>query len=239
MARQRIVINLDAPKGGPAPGGRGKSRRWPKVLGILAGLVLFILVIAAVGGFLWWRRYQATPTYTLALILDAAQRNDNVEFQKRVDHEEIAKNMVATLSEKAAGRYGLSLSGSAQQRVESVMPALLPRITQTVHDEIWNMMKRFAAAPEQRSFTTILGAVPSLMTVTTEGDIAKATGSMAGHKIELTMRRDAERWKVTEYKDDIVVQRIVDSVMKELPAIESPADSPLLKKLSRRRPRNR
>ncbi len=239
MARQRIVISLE-PKGGPAPRGHAKSRRWPKVLGILAGLVLVILVIAAVGGFLWWRKYQATPTYTLALILDAAQRNDNIEFQKRVDHEEITKNMVATLSEKAAGRYGLSLNNSAQQRVESVMPALLPRIKQTVHDEIWNVMKQFAAAPEQRSFITILGAVQSLMTVTSEGDLAKATGSMAGHKIELTMRRDAERWKVTEYKDNVVVHRIVDSVMKEMPAIGSTeVNSPLLKKLSRRRPRNR
>ena len=44
---------------------------------------------------------------------------------------------------------------------------------------------------------------------------------MSDRTIELTMRRDAERWKVTEFKDDVVVQRVVDSVMKELPAIGS------------------
>jgi hypothetical protein len=52
--------------------------------------------------------------------------------------------------------------------------------------------------------------------------------------IELVMQRDAERWKVTEFKDDLVVQRVVDSVMKELPAIRT-LDStiPFLKKPAR------
>jgi ATP-dependent Clp protease adapter protein ClpS len=54
---------------------------------------------------------------------------------------------------------------------------------------------------------------------------------LSDRTIELTMRRDAETWKVTEVKDDVVVQRVVDNVMKELPAIGSvDANSPLLKK---------
>ena len=49
------------------------------------------------------------------------------------------------------------------------------------------------------------------------------------------MQRDADRWKVTEFKDDVVVQRVVDNVMKELPAIGSiDANSPLLKKPQRK-----
>ena len=66
------------------------------------------------GGFIWWRHYQSTPAYTLTLIVDAAQRNDLAEFQKRIDDDEIAKNMVASVSQKAAGRYGFALSGSIQ-----------------------------------------------------------------------------------------------------------------------------
>ena len=52
--------------------------------------------------------------------------------------------------------------------------------------------------------------------------------------IEIGLQRDADRWKVTEFKDDVVVQRVVDNVMKELPAI-GPVDSnsPLLKKSAR------
>jgi hypothetical protein len=78
--------------------------------------------------------------------------------------------------------------------------------------------------------------VPSLVTITTEGDIAKAASAVAQKTFELTMRRDADRWKVTSFNDEAVVQRVVDSVMKELPAIGS-VDSvdPMLKNLGKPR----
>jgi len=233
--RQKIVINLDGPttKGAKPVRKRG---RWTRVLAILALVVLIVVIVAAVGGFLAVRRYQSTPTYALALIFDAAQRNDTAEFQKRVNDEEIAKNMTASVSQKAAARYGYALNSSIQQQIDSAMPSLLPQVKQAVQDEFFKAMKAFAAAPEQRSFISILGAVQSLMTVTTEGDSAKATGKMAGHDIELAMRRDADGWKVIDVKDEVIMQRIVDSVMKELPAIGNiDANSPLLLKKSQPR----
>jgi ATP-dependent Clp protease adapter protein ClpS len=74
------------------------------------------------------------------------------------------------------------------------------------------------------------------VTVTTEGDTAKATAKVGDRSIELTMQRDADRWKVTDFKDDVVVQHVVDDVMKQLPAIGGvDANSPLLKKSVRGR----
>ena len=237
--RQRIVINLDAPSGS-APQHRhaagSKRRRWAKVLGILFGLFVVVIVVALIGGFIWFRYYQSTPTYTLTLMVDAAQRNDAAEFEKRIDSDEIAKNMAAKISEKAAGRYGLALSGPIQQQINTVVPSLLPQMKQTIHDEVAKGIKEFSSASESRSFIFLLFTVPSLVKVTTEGDIAKATAANSERQIELTMKRDAERWKVTEFRDDVVVQRIVDSVMKELPAIGSiDPKSPLLKQTPRGR----
>ena len=235
--RKRIVINLDA-REGPSPaggrtGGAGR-RRWPKVLAILFGLFVVVVVVALIGGFVWWRHYQSTPTYTLTLMVDAAQRNDVVEFQKQIDDEEIAKNMVTSVSQKAAGRYGLALSGPVQKQIDTVVPSLLPRIKQTIHDEVTKEIKEFATASEPRSFVVLLFTVPSLVKVTTEGDVAKATAAIRERSIELTLKRDADRWKVTDFKDDVVVQRIVDSVMKDLPAIGTiEPNSPLFKRLGR------
>ena len=234
--RQRIVINLDeAGSPGAKPVAR-KRRRWPRVLAILALLVVIGVVGAGVGGFLLWRHYQSTPTYALALMLDAAQRNDVAEFQKRIDEEEIAKNVAVSVNQKAAARYGYALNSSIQQQIDSAMPSLLPRVKQAVNDELLKSMQAFVAAPEKRSFITILGAVRSLMTITEEGDSAKATGTMGGHSVEMTMRRDGNGWKVIDVKDDQIVQRIVDGVMKDLPAIGNiDANSPLLKKSQRKR----
>jgi hypothetical protein len=240
---KRIVINVDAPPADRAaqrPGAvGGKRRRWPKVLTILFGLFLLVVVAIVVGAFLGWRHYQSTPTYALTLMIDAAQRNDAAEFQKRIDDEEIAKNMVASVSQKAAARYGFAINSSVQQRIDSVVPSLLPRLKQTINDEMVKEIKEFASKSEPRPFIFLIVTVPSLMKVTTEGDTAKATAPLNDRTIELTMKRDADRWKVTEFKDDVVVQRVVDSVMKELPAIGSiDSNGPLLKKSARGR-RNR
>lgn len=233
--RKRIVINLDAQSGDAAPGrGQGARRgRWRRILAILFGVFVVVLVVALIGGFLWWRHYQTTPVYTLTLLVDAAQRNDVAEFQKRIDDEEIAKNMVAPISQKAASRYGVAISSSVQQQIDSVVPSLLPRMKQTIHDEVVKEIKQFSAVSEPRSFIFLLVTVPSVVRVTTEGDTAKATTAVSDRTIEFTMKRDAERWKVTDFKDEVVVQRIVDSVMKELPAIGSIDPNTFLQKSAR------
>ena len=234
--RKRIVIDLDAPQGGQARGpvGRGKRGRWRRILALFMGVLLVVVLAAIIGGFFGWRYYQSTPAYTLTLMIDAAQRNDLAEFQKRIDDEEIAKNMLASVSQKAAGRYGFALSSSIQQRIDTVMPSLLPRLQQTIHDEVVKEIKEFASKSEPKPFIFLVVTVPSLMKVTTEGDTAKATATLSARTIELSMRRDADRWKVIEFKDDVVVQRVVDSVMKELPAIGTiDANSPLRKQLGR------
>ena len=239
--RKRIVIDLDAPQGAsPARARVGKRGRWRRILALLMFVVLVVVLAAIVGGFFGWRYYQSTPSYTLTLLIDAAQRNDVAEFQKRSDDEEIAKNMLASVSQKAAGRYGFALNSSIQQRIDTIVPTLLPGLKQTVHDEVVKEIKEFASKSEPRPFIFLLVTVPSLMKVTTEGDTAKATAALSDRTIEMTMRRDAERWKVIEFKDDAVVQRVVDSVMKELPAIGTiDPNSPLLKKSARNRKRNR
>lgn len=238
--RQRIVINVDGPPSEATKRVRTprKGRRWVRVLTTLGVLVLVVMVAAAVGGFLWWRHYQSTPTYTLALLIDAAQRNDPAEFQKRINDDEIAKNMVASVSQKAAARYGLAFNSSVQQRIDTMVPTVLPRLKQTIHDEVVKQIKAFASKTEPKPFILLVVAVPGLITVTTEGNTARVKAPLDDRTIELTMQRDADLWKVTEFKDDVLVQRVVDNVMRELPAIGSiQSDSPLFKKQPRKRSR--
>jgi hypothetical protein len=238
--RQRIVINVDGPQGEATKRmqTRGKGRRWLRVLAILGVFVLVVVVVAVVGGFLWWRNYQSTPTYTLTLLIDAAQRNDPAEFQKRINDDEIAKNMVASVSQKAAARYGLAFNSSVHEKIDNLVPSLLPRYKQTIHDEVVKQIKEFASKSEPKPFILLVVAVPRLINVTTEGNTAKVKAPVGDRTIELTMQRDADLWKVTEFKDDVLVQRVVDNVMRELPAIGSiESDSPLFKKQPRKRTR--
>jgi hypothetical protein len=132
------------------------------------------------------------------------------------------------------------MNSSVQSQIERQVPSLLPRLKQTIHDEVVKQIKEFAAKSQPQPFILLVVGVPRLVTVTTEGDTAKVKAPLSDRTIEMTMQRDADRWKVTEFKDDVVVQRVVDNVMKELPAIGSiESNSPLFKKpkSQRRRPR--
>lgn len=235
--RQRIVINLEGQKTGGAKPVR-KRRRWLRVLGILALVGLVLVGVAALGGFLLWRRYQSTPAYTVTVLVDAAARNDVAEFQKHINEDEIAKNMVTPVSQKTAARYGYALNSSIQQQIDSTVPSLLPRLKETIRNEVQAEMAFNALAPEGWTFIENLRRIPPLLTVKTEGDTAKVTMPRGQSMIELTMQRYADGWKVTEFNDELAVQHIVDSVIKELPAVgKIDANSPLLKKSQPKRSR--
>ena len=225
-AKNRIVISLDQQSSGqprssfspPAPT-KGRRRRWPKVLAILALLCgLFVLLFAA-GGYLWWRNYQTRPAYSLALIIDAAQRNDIPALKASFDDQAVARNLVGSVREKAGNRYGISLSNSLQSRIDSLLPTLLARMNDTIYAELAKEIKDFSSRAESKPFVVVALAVSSFVTITTEGDNARVVAPLPDRVIELYMRRDGNRWKVIDFKDEVLVQRVVDALMKDLPAI--------------------
>ena len=234
----RIVVNFD-PATGPAAR-QPKRRRWLRILAILALVVVAFIVIVAIAGFFSWRRFQASPEYSLALLVDAAQHNDQEQLAKLIDDDEVAKNMIASVNQKAVERYGGALNASTQQQIDKLMPTLLPRVKQTVHNEVANHLQQFLADSQPKPFYVLVALLPRLATITTEGDTAKVNASLTTGKVDLTMHRDADRWKVVAVNDDALVQRVTDSVMKDLPPVGGvDANSPLFKNLGRPRKRNR
>ena len=229
--RKRIVINLDQPGVGAVStfGARKKTRRWTKVVAILLVLIFACFVGLAVGSFFWWRHYQTTPAYSVALIIDAAQRDDMVAFGKQVDDDAVAKNLVSEVSKKASDRYGVALNNSLQRQIDFMIPSLIPRFKDTIHQEVAKELKEIAAKSEPKPFILLAVAVQRLVTITSQDDNARATAQMPNRTIELGLQRSGDQWKVTELKDEVLVQRVVDGVMKDLPAIGGFDLSPFLK----------
>lgn len=243
--KNRIVINLDQ-QGGPAgatPVRSGSSsqsrRRWPKVLGVFLLLCVAGVLIAGIASFFWWRHYQTTPAYSLAVIVDAAQRDDMATFQNQFDDEQLARNLVASVRDKASSQYGLGLSSSVQSKIDTLLPSLLPQMKDRIHTEIAKEVKEFSSRAQSKPFVVVALAISSLVKVTTDGNNARVTVPIPDRPIEVVMRRDGDRWKVVDFKDDVFVQRVVTEVIKDLPPI-GPLDLkiPLVKSQKQRR-RNR
>ena len=236
--RKRIVINLDTPAGvGPSDAcsyQTRKVRRWPKIIAILLMLIFVVMLGLSVGGFFWWRHYQTTPAYSLALLVDAAQHDDMEAFGKQIDDDAIARSLVEEVGKKAADRYGVALNASLQRQIDVMIPSLLPRFKDTIHQEIAKEIKEVASKSESRPFVIVAIGLPRLVTINTEGDNARATVPLSNRKIELALQRNDDRWKVTEFKDDVLIQKVVDGLMKDLPAIGTFDLGPLLKPIKRR-----
>lgn len=228
----RIVVNLE-PGTGPAAR-RPKARRWLRILAVLAVVLVLVVVVIAVAGFFSWRRFQSSPEYSLTLLVDAAQRNDTAELAKRLDDDEIAKNMLASVGQTAIEQYD-----ATRQQVDTFTPSMLTRLKPWIHEQVTTQLKSLAGASEPKPFVVLLATVPSLVTLTTEGDTAKA--SVKNRKIELTMRRDGERWKLVEFKDDSVVPLTLKTFMMDLPPPSGPFDpnDPLFKNRGRSRKKRR
>jgi hypothetical protein len=224
--KNRIVINLDQSSAGQARSsfsppaiGNQRKRRWPKVLAVLVAFCVFVVIVAVGGVYLWWRNYQTKPAYSVALLIDAAQRNDLPALQSRFDDEALTKNLLTTVRDKASGRYGLSLSDSLQRRIDESLPVLLPQMKDTIYSEVAKEIKGSSERVESKPFVLLALAIPSFVTITTEGDNARVLAPVGNRAIEVSMRRDGDRWKVIDFKDDMLVQRIVDGLMENLPAI--------------------
>lgn len=243
--KNRIVINVDQ-TGQPGftprqsyAGSDRRSRKWLRVLGVLAAICVVIVLIVGIASFFWWRNYQTTPAYSLALVIDAAQRDDMPAFRSRLDDDEIARNLVASVREKASSRYGFALSSAVQQKIDNLLPSLVPQLKDRIHTEVAKEVKEFSSRAESKPFVVVALTISSLMTITTEGDNARAIAPIPDRTIEVVMRRDGDLWKIVDFKDDVLVQRVVEGMMKDLPAIGgTDLNIPILKSPKSRR-RNR
>ena len=217
QSRKRLVISFEQPRDVKGPTKRG--RRWPKVVAALGLILVLGVVLAAAGGFLWWRHYRTTPAYSLALLVDAVQRNDVTVVNEIVDIDKIVDSMAAEVTERSVARYGGTLSPQQRRRVEALVPSLLPGVKQNVRASLVKRLQEISAESEPRPFIVLAIGLPYLVKITTEGDSARAIAPVKDREIELTLQRNGERWKVAALKDDTVAPRIVDDIIKDFPAI--------------------
>jgi hypothetical protein len=232
-SRRRIVIPLGPKQEGAPAKARIKSpgqkraansphrSRAGKVLAVLGITVVTVVLLAAGGIFFWWQHYKTTPAYSLALLVDAAQRDDMATVDTIIDTDKIVDNFAGEVIDKATGRYGAALGPGARQQIEALAPKLSPAIRQNARATLTTRVKEISRQADHKPFILVALGISYLMNVEVNGDTAKATAVVQGQQVELDLSRAGDGWKVVAFRDEQLVQRAIDQVIKDLPAIGS------------------
>jgi hypothetical protein len=240
--RSRIVVNLGQQPGagGPGPqtpqyqppfGGKARrKRRWPIVLG-------GILLLLVLGGFIFWQYYKTRPSYSLALLVDAAQRNDAASFDQVVDTPKVLESFAPQVIDEATGRLGTALTPQLRERIAAIVPTLIPNVAETLRGEVMQKVREKTTRAEGKPFFLVALLIPFIVEIRQEGDTALALAKSGERNLELTMQRTPEkRWKVIAVKDQELARRIVDDIAKYLPAIGGDVETEIRREIDKRLP---
>jgi uncharacterized membrane protein len=232
--RSRIVVEFDKAKEFAQHPMAHMPRRGTSGARILLIIALVFAVLIAgliAGGYFYWQSYKTRPAYTLALLVDAAQRDDQAAFDQIVDTDKIVENFVPQVTEKALGRYASALTGPLRKQVEQLVPKLLPGVKQTVKTEVTRHAKELSERAGNWPFPIVALGVPYAVGIKEEGDKATVDVTLKDRPVQLTMQRNGELWKVVAVRDDALATRIVDDIAKNLPAIGSELEKEIRRNL--------
>ena len=105
-----------------------------------------------------------------------------------------------------------------------------------MHEEVIAQVKELSARAEGKPFVIVALGIPYVVDIKEENDTAKATVTLKDRTVVLTLERNADRWKIVAITDDTMASRIVEKIMKDLPAVGSELEKEVRKKLKKNLP---
>src|SRR5580765_360948 len=228
MKRNRIVISLDEKQaGGGARRQFGSGAGRPLL--IIAIILLVVIGGLGAGGYFWWRHYQSSPAYSLAVLVDAAQRNDGAAVDGLLDTGKISDDFVAQVRQKLPSSPVDSTLWPAP--LDSIKTSASSKLKQTVHDQLIKELQQLTDVAAGKPFIIVALAVPRFVDINEQDKVAHATANIKDQQIQLTMESDGQRWRIVAVKDDKLAKLVADSLVHSVPANGSQLQDSIRKQL--------
>ncbi|MDM7923828.1 MAG: hypothetical protein QUS14_16155 [Pyrinomonadaceae bacterium] len=190
---------------------------------IFAGVSAVVLV--GVGaGYLYWKSFEDTPQYSLALLIDAARRDDQQAIDELVDTNAVVDSFVPQVTGKAADMYGRGLPPNVIDRMTNVAAPLMPAVKQKARAELPRLIRketeRFANVP----FAGFVLGAEQYLEVLVEGETSRIRSKLPKHTFEVTMKRRGGRWQVIGVNDDALATRISQAIGQQIIGMAAKGD---------------
>jgi hypothetical protein len=195
----------------------GKKRGiWKTIFKTILALFTLLLLIAAIGGYFYWQELRRSPAYSLALVVDAARRDDKQALAKLVDTDRIVDNFVPQITDKAVELYGRGLPQSVIQKLARVASPALPALKDHARVELPRLIReKTKSADNVPFFLVAIGAWHNLE-IQQEGDIATVKSTMPDRPLELKMQKVGDIWQVIEIRDEPLARKIAEKMGQDI-----------------------
>jgi hypothetical protein len=187
-----------------------------QVILVIGTVLLTLTIVAGVGGIVYYERLKSSPQYSLALLVDAAKRDDNAEVDTIVDIDAVVEDFMPQITNKAIELYGRGLPPQTIQRASVLAKPLMPAVKDRARAELPRVIRdrteRYGDVP---FFAMVMGA-NRYLDISTGGDVATVNSRLENHPLEMKMRRNGGRWQIVGVKDDRLATSIAQKVGQEI-----------------------
>lgn len=209
MKRNRIVINLDSPQPAKPRGGAGK------VLLVIGVILILVIAGLGTGGYFWWRNFQNGPGYSLAVLVDALQRNDAAKVDGMLDTDKISADFVAQVRDKTAGS---SLASSLwPSQADAATAAISGKLKETIHEQLTSELRDLTEVAKGKPLFVIALGIPYFADIQQQNNTASATVNIKNEVIKLNLQNADNRWRIVAVQDEKLAKMVADAVVKSLP----------------------
>ena len=218
VEEQSIAQNQNAPAFGEYQKPKVKSK-FTKIVGILAAFLGAILLIGAISGYFYWQSYKNTPQYSLALLIDAARRDDQAAVDQLIDTNAVVDDFMPQITDKAVELYGRGLPPQTLSKVTQVAAPILPAVKDRAREELPRVIREKTEKYANIPFTAIVLGADKYLDITPDGETALVKSKIAERPLELKMKRNGDKWQVIAVKDEQLATSIAQKIGQEIIAV--------------------
>ena len=206
----------DAPAGFGGFADASAAARSKKIIWTVAAVAAAIVIIGGIGALAYWQSLKSTPQYSLALVIDAARRNDQASMDRLVDTSAVVDDFLPQITSKAVEIYGRGLPPQTLERVAHVAAPVLPAVKERARAELPGLIRRKSEKFANVPFAAMVVGAGKYLDIRTQGNTAQVKSILPGHSFEVKMLREGDSWKIVGVTDNELSERIAKAIGQEI-----------------------
>jgi len=189
---------------------------------ILVALVAVVVLVSA-AGCLYWRSLRSTPQYSLALLIDAARRDDKTAVGSFVDTDKVVDDFVPQILGSAVEMYGRGLPPQTINNLTVVAQPIMPALKDRARAEIPRVIRERTSKFDYVPFAAIVMGADRYLDIKISGDTADVTSKIPDKPLQMKMTRVGDHWQVVGVEDKDLADKIAQTVGQQIIAVASGA----------------